>query len=509
MKTPRRFTLTMLAAAIIAVSAGTAGAQTASPKYGGTLKVNTLGLDTSDPHRHTGSIGVVQAYVEGLTGIASDGSVKPFLAESFSVSKDGKTYTFILRKGVIFHNGKQMTAKDVVANFTRVQKLAKGWLANAMKLVVSASEKDEHIVEVKMSAPYAPFLSLLSELWIMSPESPGWNETITLPIGTGPFKFGTWIPNVSMICPKHASYWQKGLPYLDSVVFDLGSSDKADLKLRAGDIQIGTVGADQDKIKKLQSEGFLVKYMKDSSWIFWAFNNRKPRAPFDNPKVREAISYGLDKGTILSVVAGDTGVVNTQMVGPGNFYSDPALDKTDKHRTANIEKSKAMLKELGVDPSSITIKFVTWQNEYSMIAAEMLKKLGFKINHLALDDLGTQNELGKYDWDMTTMGSGPRADIFLRYVRLMSDGPNPVLWGGIQDKELDARINKAVSTVDDAARRKAYLVAYSLIMEKYYFVVIGHYYGGLALAKNVKGFDTGFTWSPHNVDGGIAKTWLE
>lgn len=83
----------------------------------GVLKYATLGLDTSDPHRHTGSIAVQQCYVETLTSIAADGSVEPFLADSFDVSPDGLNYLFKLRPNVKFHNGDVMTAADVAANF--------------------------------------------------------------------------------------------------------------------------------------------------------------------------------------------------------------------------------------------------------------------------------------------------------------------------------------------------------------------------------------------------------
>src|SRR5690606_30742831 len=123
--------------------------------------------------------------------------------------------------------------------------------------------------------------------------------------------------------------------------------------------------------------------------------------------------------------------------------------------------------ELGVDPRTITVKFVSWQNAYSSVCVEMIRQLGFRVNHLALDDLGAQNQLAKYDWDMNCMSSGPRADIYLRYVRLLSDGPNPVLWGGIQDPELDRLVQQAVTTVDDQQRRALYLQAWRRVMDQY------------------------------------------
>jgi ABC-type transport system substrate-binding protein len=494
---------------LMGVSLVSLGFAAEKPKYGGVLKIATLGLDTSDPHRHTGSIAVQQVFVETLTSIGDDGSVKPFLAEKYGISKNGLVYTFYLRKNVKFHNGREMTAADVAANFERVKKLGSGWLASALKYVTGITEKDKFTVEVTLSEPYAPFLSLISELWIVAPESPGWNDKISLPIGTGPFMFGKWNPNVSLSCPKHKEYWQKGLPYVDEVDFDLGDNTNADLKLRSGDLDIAAISSDPDKARKLITEGFKIESMKDSEWIFWAFNNRKPRAPFDNPEVRKAISYAIDKQTLMEVAAGGKGIVTNQMVAPGNFYFDNEMAKKDLHKKANITKAKQLLKSLGVDPSKVTLKFVSWQQPYAAICVEMIKKLGFNVNYLALDDLGAQNELGKYDWDMCCMSSGPRADIFLRYVRLMSNGPNPVLWGGIQDPDLDKMINKAVSTVDDNDRRAAYLQAFQRTIDKYYFVVAGHRFNGMAYNKKVQGFHPGYTWSQNRVDGGVAYTWLK
>jgi ABC-type transport system substrate-binding protein len=84
-----------------------------------------------------------------------------------------------------------------------------------------------------------------------------------------------------------------------------------------------------------------------------------------------------------------------------------------------------------------------------------------------------------------------------------------VLWGGIQDKELDEKIMKAVSSVTLGEQRASYLDAFKRVMDKYYFVVAGHGSNLLGVGTTVKGFDTGFTWSQHRVDGGVAFTWLD
>ena len=482
-------------------------AQTAAPK--GVLKYATLGLDTSDPHRHTGSIAVQQCFTEALTSIAADGSVEPFLAESYETSPDGLVYTFRLRPNVKYHNGDALTAADVVANVERVKsKIKGGWLISAMKLVDRVEARDDRTVVISMKEPYAPLLNLLSELWIVSPKSEGWDDTIKTPIGTGPFTFGTWQPKVRFRANAFGGYWKSGSPRLEAVEFDLRDSVDKSLALRAGDLHI--IQVDRTASEILKKAGIAeVHPLKDTSWYSIAFNNRKPRKPFDDLRVRKALAYAVDKPSFMSFVGGATGVVTNQLVAPGNVYFDQALHDADPHGKADLDKAKALLAEAGVRPEQHTIEFVSWQQSYTQVVVQMVRKLGFQVNHVALDDLGAQKRLGQYDWDMNAMSSGPRADIFLRFVRLMSDGPNPVLWGGIQDPDLDALITAAVQQPDLAKRKARYLEATRRIDEKGYMYVLGHAPELIAVRKGVSGYEPGFTWACHWASGGVADTSLQ
>ena len=505
----RRQLMIGTAAAAFLATAPLALAQDAEPHRGGTLNYATLGLDTSDPHRHTGSIAVQQLYVEALTSIGPDGRVEPFLAEGWDISDDGKTYTFTLRDGVTFHNGDKMDAAAVVANVERVKNnVSGGWLASAMELVEGVEATDERTVVITLSEPYAPLVNLMSELWIVSPASKGWDGTIETPIGTGPFTFGEWRPQVSLTAPAFAAYWRgDDLPYLDAVEVNLREDiDKANA-LRAGDLDI--VDVDRDVARRLAEDpNIKTSTLKDSTWYFVAFNNRNPRPPFDNPKVRDAVQYALDRQAFMNYLAPESGVVSNQMVMPGHVYYDDAIAEADEHTAADLDKAKALLDEAGVDPATVTIDLVSWQDSYPQVVVQMLRQLGFQVNHSALDDLGAQNRLGQYDWDLAAMASGPRADIFLRYVRLMSEGPNPVLWGGIQDAELDGMINAAVAETDEGERKALYSKAFQRVLDKDYFMVLGHAPNAIAMRERVQGYEPGFTWSPNWVSGGIAETWL-
>jgi len=507
----RRTLLKLAAASSVMTSAGLhsslLSAQTAgTPRRGGTLKIALLGLDTADPHRHAGSIAVQQVYVETLTSIADDGTVKPFLAERFEISPDGKRYTFALRKGVRFHNGREMTVADVKANFERVRdKVKGGWLSGAMKLISSLTVSAPNTLHVELSKSYAPFLNLISELWIVAPESPGWEDTIRQPIGTGPFMFGKWQPDVKFTAPAFKNYWQPGLPYLDVVEFDLQGDRDNSLSLRSGDLQVAYVG--NDKLATLRQEKVGVQTLKDTAWYFLSFNNRKPSALMQDARVREAVALCIDKRAYMDFIVKGAWL-SDQPMRPDTFYWDRAIEEKDPYARPDLARARKLLKDAGIDPAAHTLKVVSWKNDYAQVAVQMVRQLGFKIDHQALDDIGAQRALGQYDWDLAPFHSGPRADVYLRYARLLSDGPSPMLWGGIQDKELDARINAAVTAPNAQQAKAGYLQAWQHVMDKLYTLGIGHAADAIGVAPSVRGYSTGYTWSQRRVDGGLARTWL-
>lgn len=468
----------------------------------GTLKIHLLGLDTSDPHRHTGSIAVQQVYVEGLTSIADDGRAIPYLAESWAIEDEGRRYVFRIREGVRFHNGRVMTAADVKANAERVRdRVRGGWLSAPMRLVEGLEAPDARTFVMTMKEPYGPLLNLLSELWILAPESEGWEQTIRTPIGTGPFRWGRWVPNEVFHAPAFEGYWQAGLPRVAAVEFSLRDLDDPTLALRAGDLHIARARA--AAIPELQRDpGIEVQFMKDTSWFFWSFNNRAPRPPFDRIAVRRAITYAMDKPALMQLVAGEAGIVTNQMAAPGQFWFDQALHDADAHARPDLDRARAMLAAEGVVPARTPLRIVSWQQDYAQAAAQAMRSLGFQVEHLALDDLGAQRRLNAYDWDLAPFASGPRADIFLRFVRMMSDGPNVGLWGGVRDAEFDRLVRAAVAAVDLAERRRLYLEAWRRAMDGYYTVVIGHAAEAIANRREVSNWSPGFTWGANRADGG-------
>lgn len=498
----------LIGAGSIALTGGVAAQDNPKQQRGGVLKIATRSLDTSDPHRHTGSVVVQQAYVEGLTSIAANGDVEPFLAEAFEISNGGRVITLRLRRGVKFHDGSAMTSAEVAANFDRYRtKIQRGALAEPMKQIEAVETPDSHAVVVRLKEPYAPFLNLCSEFWVVSPNSPGWDSTITKPIGTGPFVFGQWTPNARLTATAFRDYWQSGRPYMDSVEFDLREEADHSIALRAGDAHIARVR--KDRLPALARDPAIrLGKIKDSTWYFVSFNNRKPRAPFDDLRVRRAIAHSLDKAGFMNFVAGPDGIVGNQMVLPTHSLFDRAMQERDPYGKPNLDKARELVAEAGVNPAKVKVELISWQQSFAQVPAQMIAKLGFEVNHVALDDVGAQRRAAQYDWDVAVFSSGPRPDVFLRFVRLMSEGPNPTLWGGIQDSEFDALVRAAVAEPHAAKRNALYNNAYQRVLDKHYFIVLGHSQDILAHRSEVHGWEPGFTWSPHWASGGIAQTWI-
>jgi peptide/nickel transport system substrate-binding protein len=501
----RRTLMTGLAGGVLAAAAPGAASRAQSESSGNVLKISTIGLDTSDFHRHTGSIGVVQVMAETLTAIGADGSTTPFLAEKWDISEDGRSYRFAIRQGVKFHNGRVMTSHDVAANVERIRSEIKGgWLTSTFKTVESLETPDDHTMVMRLTQPFAPLLNLLAEMWIVAPESPGWDSNITQPICTGPFVFANWEPQVKLLAPAFKDYWMPGRPKVDAVLFDLTGVADASLGLRAGDYHIAIIQT--NKVNTVAHDPRTsVVYQYDTNWNFWSFNNRRPKPPFDNIKVRQAIGHAMNKAALAHIGGGAGAVVTNQMVAPGNFYFSEELNKADAYAKPDLALSHQLLAEAKVDPSKVTVRVVTAQGDLvSAPSIEMLRQLGFQIDDHEYDDLGFQQALSGYEWDFFPSGSGPRTDIYLRYVRLMSDGPNSGLWGGIQDPALDRMIEEAVTSMDGATRKAHYVEAMRYILDRCYFFPIFHARNAYGVRKEVHGFTPGFTYALHGPDFGIS-----
>lgn len=413
-----------------------------------------------DPHIITAfsSFMVVNGTIyEGLTAIDKNLAIGPGLAESWTVAPDGKTYTFKLRPNVKFHDGSAMDATDVVATIRRVQsKEIASPLASRLAAIESATAVDPATVELKLKEPSAPLLSSLATIAIVPSEVETSKDALQkAPIGTGPFKFQEWQPNGFILLSKHDGYWQAGAPKLSAVKFNIVPESATR--------QVGLLNGQYallpniDAATALQLKGkpnVRLQETLELAYTLVGMNVSKP--PFDNPKVREALNYALNRQEIVDAAQFGAGV-------PGGPLS-PALKtwavdvKEFPCYKPDLAKAQALLKEAGVPlPIAVTMSVLPRQDikDIAQVVQEQLNKAGFKVEL-------KNPELGQFiqDWrnsnfDLfasTNAGSPDPDDYFFRTFR--TGGSTNVFKFG--DPAIDALLDKARSTQDDAARKAAY-----------------------------------------------------
>jgi peptide/nickel transport system substrate-binding protein len=251
-----------------------------------------------DPHVATAfsTTMVLSAIYEGLTAIDPDLRVVPALAESWTVSPDGLSYTFHLRAGAAFHDGKMLTPADVVASVARVRDPKTGSpFASRFAMVDRVEPDGDHGVRFVLSAPSASFLAEVAALAIVPA---GAADLAKQPDGTGPFRFKEWQPNTFIALDRNAAYWQPGHPLLAGLRFEIvPEATTRRLGLTGGTYQLlPTVDAATATALK-STPDVSVLATQDLAYSLIGVNTTKP--PFDKVEAREALNYALDRAQIV------------------------------------------------------------------------------------------------------------------------------------------------------------------------------------------------------------------
>lgn len=236
---------------------------------------------------------------EGLTAIDRDLKIVPSLATSWTISKDGLSYRFKLKAGVKFHNGKPMTAADVVASLARVRDAKTGSPYASRLSMVKEILADKGDVVINLNTPSLPLVGQLEALAIVPAESlvnPAGLQKV--PVGTGPFKFDTWVTDAHVSLVKNPDYHVAGLPKLAGLKFNIvPESSTRQAGMASGAYQFFP-SVDAVTINALaRIPDVVTTKVPDLGYSLVGMNVSKP--PFDNPKVREALNYALNRHEIV------------------------------------------------------------------------------------------------------------------------------------------------------------------------------------------------------------------
>lgn len=361
--------------------------------------------DFLDPHYATASISfqMILNIFEGLFIPQTDGTLTEGLAESYEVSDDGLTYTFNIREGVKFHNGEELTVDDVMYTYERLMGLDDGEkLSNSFDNVESIETPDETTFVMTLKQPDSNFLYALTALESAIVPRSNDGKHHDHPVGTGPFAFVNYSPGVGLELKKHEDYWQEGLPYLDKVEFIFQSDDQAAvMNLLAGEVDLTSVPG--HRVSEVEAD-FNMTHQNNNSTLIITFNGEKE--PFDDVRVRQAISYAINKEDIIdSVFHGYATPIGSNMSpAMGEYY----LEGLEDVYARDVEQAKELLSAAGYPDGFSTIMTISSHSDlYSdvaQIAVENLKEIGIDVEIEVVEwGIWLERVYADRDYEMTTI----------------------------------------------------------------------------------------------------------
>jgi len=398
----------------------------------------------------------------------------PDLAESWTESSDHLTYTFKLRRGVKFHDGSEMTSKDVKASYDKIIFPPEGVASvrKATYLVVKSVEApDPYTVRFTLKWPSGAFLQSLSSPWnfiykadILAKDMHWYEKNI---MGTGPFTFVEHVKGSHWVGKKNANYWDKGKPYLDSYRALFVRSHSAQVAAVRGERSMtqfrSFTPADKETLTKAM--GDKIKF-QESAWdciLMVAFNHTKK--PFDDKRVRRAMSLALDRWSAaktLNKIAIVQDVAGIQV--PGTPWATPPeeLKKLAGYST-DIEKSRAearrLLKEAGV-PEGFTFTFHNRGTPmpYEPMAIWLIdqwRQVGLNVKQQVIEAAAYYGVLRKPDAFEVAMDfqCGYIVEPDLDIYKFISNDKNPDNYGYYTDRVLDDLYEKQSRATDPAVRK--------------------------------------------------------
>lgn len=509
----KRFTL-LLAALILALVAVQPSqfAQAQTPKKGGTLIVaQNADIKGFDPHTQPDfpTVRALGLIYESLTTVDSNLKVLPGLAESWKFSDDGLTLTLSLRKGVKFHNGDPLTSADVKFTLQRIQdEKTKALVRSNLVDIKTIDTPDDNTVVLTLAQPNVSIVTALADAnaAIVSAKSAGQDLNDQKNVnGTGAFKFESWEPNQRLVLAANKDYWQKDLPYLDKIEIRVIPQEASILAgLRAGEVNFAVLN--DPTVATGIKEGSGLTLVRTPALAYHVLQLNASRKPFDNVKVRQAISCAIDRQQVLDTASLGEG----QVTGPNTIplYRTP-IDQLPCYKP-DLDKAKKLLTDAGMDKGvQFTVIAASGEpptavNEAQNIA-DQLSKIGVTMKIETLDDNTYVKRWLAADFDAAEALNGGRADPHLMFIRYWSSKGNLNKVAAYNDSSLDDLLAKGQKETDPQKRVSIYQDFEKRLVDSapWIWLYVGFEYR--AMQDSVKGYVA----TPLNSIYYLRQAWLD
>ncbi len=489
---------------------------TAAPKMGGTLtfamKEDVTSMDPLKAIQY-GDIRLNILVAQQLVAPDRSGKFVGVLAEKWDTSADGKTWTFTLRKGVKFHNGKEMTADDVKWIFDRIldEKAGAAMRTTFAGIGLKTQVVDPYTVKFTInsgSGPFLSYLTLLNRPAIIHRDSYNADGSVTKIIGTGPFMMDTSKPGDSYTLKKFPDYWKKGQPYLDGVVLKVITDPSVRLNaLRTGEVDM-TEDLPISEVKKLTEKpdpNFTVNVYYINSGERFVMNTK--RAPFSDKNARLAVEYAFDRSMYNDAIFFGLGQIHNQPFTKDNvWYLDVPMIKPDLNKAAEYFKAAKLS-----PGTKIKVMLMATQKDRAEVLQAMLAQVGFDVQFDMVDSAAWNKQGAAYDYDILI---GTMTGIFdpdRPYGYLEKASGSNWLVGGYDSPQMSDLLAKGRAETDVEKRKGIYKQVVQLVQDDAATI----YVLGLPWIEGwrnyVKGYQSGTSPALMMMDAsdGLNVTWLD
>jgi len=360
----------------------------AAPMKGGKLTAGLSGANTSDSwdsrtHSDIFMIAAAQGSVfDSLTEIAADGSLKGELAESWEASSDAKTWTFNLRSGVTFHNGKAFGADDVIASLQmHLGEESKSAAKPIVESIAEMKKNSDTQVVFTLASGNADFPYLMSDYHILMYPAGMIEEAIQKGIGTGLYAVTAFDPGVRMTAKRVTDHYKgDAAGFFDEIEYIAINDNTARMNaLMTG--QVDTINRIDFKTEALLKANPALRIQEVTGNQHYTFAMLTDNAPFDDVNVRRALKYGINRQEMVDkILLGHGAVGNDTPIGPANQYYNAEMEQL----AYDPDKAAFYLKEAGLDSLSVDISASNAAFEGAVDAAQLYQasagKAGINLN---------------------------------------------------------------------------------------------------------------------------------
>jgi ABC-type transport system substrate-binding protein len=487
------------------------------PQRGGVLqfgsRLDTAGLDSHRHNQlHTGH--PTAAMYTGLTDIDYQGNIVPGIAESWEPNQDLTAWVFRLRKGVLFHNGREVDAEAIKLNLLRIKDPAIGsdWHRGAVDTIESVDVLDKYTVRINANVPdvTVPSSVMFYPTNLQAPDN--FDNASDHPIGTGPFKFVSWTRFNETRLVRFENYWEtdaegNNLPYLDEIIGKPKKEDSVRLTaLRTGQVHLidAIAYADVERFQKSAGDKYTI-WPGHSGGIFVAFNFR--RGPFQNKRLRTAAAHAIDRQAIHNSVCYGQGDMLDQPYPRGNPWhleSQSVQYDPDKAKTL-LKQARAVGTPLKIVCSSLTAT----ARECGQIVQEQWNSIGFKVTLEPLDTVPFLQARKQGDFDGLINGHTFRFDPDDFFGRnLHSKSEYAQVLSGWQNARCDQLLEEAKRTLDPARRKELYREAWSIVNDELPHFHLHEVTQTSAAVKELKGYQPNVVGALTYQGGGMRTAYI-